>query len=291
VLTQYTIKGLLNAASQQLEGKSDSAKLDVEILLSFVLSKPRTYLFTWPEKELSPEQLTSFNSLFNRRLKGEPIAYLVGQKEFWSLTLNVAPSTLIPRADTETLVELVLEHHQERSLSCLDLGTGTGAIALALASENPTWQVQGVDFNPDAVALAQSNAKLNQLEQVQFFQSDWFSNLEEGVLFDVIVSNPPYIDVNDHHLDEGDVRFEPKTALVADNQGYSDIEIIVIQSRQYLSENGSLYIEHGFEQGAGVREIFSRYGFSNVVTAQDLSGNDRITFGFYRRNNNNEDLK
>ncbi len=172
-----------------------------------MLNKPISYLFTWPEHELSEPQEQQFQQLLKRRLNGEPIAYLVGEKEFWSLTLNVAPSTLIPRPDTETLVELVLANHNDANLACLDLGTGTGAIALALASERKNWLIHAVDYHDDAVLLAQKNGQQNQLQQVEIYQSDWFSQVNNHQGFDIIVSNPPYIDENDHHLSQGDVRF------------------------------------------------------------------------------------
>ena len=283
-MSEYTIKCLLLHGQQTLQNSSDSAKLDSQVLLSFVLHKPISYLFTWPEYELSELQEQQFQQLLKRRLNGEPIAYLVGEKEFWSLTLNVAPSTLIPRPDTETLVELVLTNHGDANLSCLDLGTGTGAIALALASERKNWLIHAVDYHDDAVLLAQKNAQQNQLKQVEIYQSDWFSQVTNSQGFDIIVSNPPYIDENDHHLSEGDVRFEPLSALVAKEQGYADISHIVEHARSYFTKHGYLYIEHGFEQAQQVQAIFNQYGYQQVQTQQDLAGNDRITYGQYLKN-------
>ena len=178
-------------------------------------------------------------------------------------------------------MELVLANHNVEVLSCLDLGTGTGAIALALASEHKNWHVHAVDFNQDAVALAKINAQKNTLTQVIIYQSDWFSNLCKTQRFDIIVSNPPYIDEHDHHLSEGDVRFEPLSALVAPQQGYADIIHIVASARAYFNKQGYLYIEHGFEQAEKVQAIFREYGYQQIQTQQDLSGNDRITFGQY----------
>lgn len=281
---EYTIKHLLLQGQQMLKTTSDSAKLDAQILLSFVINKDLSYLLTWPEKELPENECLHYKALLAKRISGEPIAYLVGEKEFWSLNLQVAPSTLIPRPDTETLVELVLNNHQNSTLSCLDLGTGTGAIALALASEQPNWIMNAVDYNEDAVLLAQLNADKNCLPQVKIYQSDWFSNVDASKQFDVIVSNPPYIDEDDHHLGEGDVRFEPLSALVAKNKGYADIEHIIASAKAYFADKGYLYLEHGFEQAKQVRELLAKYGYSDIDTEQDLAGNDRITYAQYEQN-------
>lgn len=270
-----------------LQAVSDSAKLDVEILLCFVLDKERSYLLTWPEKKLSDEQLCSFLPLLVRRIQGEPIAYIIGIKEFWSLPLAVSPSTLIPRPDTETLVELVLEQYGNRNnVNCLDLGTGTGAIALALASENPTWKIDAIDFNLEAVQLAQLNAKnlgskIVDLSHVNIFQSDWFSQVDMQKKFDLIVSNPPYVDSEDSNLSQGDVRFEPASALIASDNGLADIKHIADVARSFLTPHGKLFFEHGFEQGHAVRRILLNLGFEKAQTAQDLNGQDRITWATF----------
>ena len=273
-----SIQALLAEGQSILSESSDSPLLDCQLLLCHVLDKSITYLMTWPEQTLSDEQVAQYQALFSRRVNGEPIAYIVGERDFWSLTLKVAPSTLIPRPDTETLVELVLAHFQSEELKCLDLGTGTGAIALALASEQPSWHIEAVDFNESAVKLAKQNAQLNQLERVNIYQSDWFSNVSAEKSFDVIVSNPPYIDENDEHLGQGDVRFEPLTALVADNNGFADIEHIAAEAKRFLKNNGRVYFEHGYQQGEQVRHILSNMGYSTCHTEQDLAGNDRITW-------------
>ncbi len=288
-----SIANLVNQGRKLLEAESDSAKLDVEILLCFVLGKDRSYLLTWPDKMLSDEQLHSFLPLLIRRIKGEPIAYITGVKEFWSLPLAVSPSTLIPRPDTETLVELVLEQYgNSNNISCLDLGTGTGAIALALASENPTWKIDAIDFNADAVQLAQFNAKSCKLMQVNIFQSDWFAQIDSDKKFDLIVSNPPYIDCDDSNLDQGDVRFEPESALVASDNGLADIKHIADMARNFLTSQGKLFFEHGFEQGHAVRSILLNLGFEKAQTAQDLNGHDRITWASFlndKSSKNNSD--
>jgi release factor glutamine methyltransferase len=268
--------------AQELEFISDSARLDIELLLCHILQKNRTYLFTWPDKVLSPEQAETFQFFFSRRKSGEPIAHILGQREFWSLPLAVNNSTLIPRPDTELLVELVLElfaeDSVERQRTCLDLGTGTGAIVLAIASEKAQWQLMGVDKSADAVALAEKNRRALQFAQVQIRQSDWFSAIS-AQQFDVIVSNPPYIDPQDPHLDQGDVRFEPRSALIADKHGLADIELIVQQGWNYLHEQGWLLLEHGYDQGQALRDLFTARGFVQVQTRTDLGGNERVTFG------------
>jgi len=274
-----SIANLINQGKKLLETGSDSAKLDVEILLCLVLDKERSYLMTWPEKMLSNEQLHHFLPLLIRRIQGEPIAYITGIKEFWSLPLAVSKATLIPRPDTETLIELVLEQYKDsKNISCLDLGTGTGAIALALASENPTWKIDAIDFNVEAVRLAQRNAKNCKLAHVNIFQSDWFAQVDTQKKFDLIVSNPPYIDCEDINLNQGDVRFEPASALVARDNGLADIKHIADMARSFLTAQGQLFFEHGFEQGDAVRSILLTLGFEAAQTKQDLNGHDRITW-------------
>jgi release factor glutamine methyltransferase len=261
-----------------LSSCSDSAKLDAQILLTFVLEKERSYLLTWPERILDKADEQQYLSLLQRRLSGEPIAYIVGIKEFWSLPFKVSPVTLIPRPDTETLVELVLENFGElNELRCLDLGTGTGAIALALASEKPSWKIDAIDFSVEAVKLAQENAQNLALTHVNIFQSDWFSAVTE-TKFNLIVSNPPYIDALDENLSQGDVRFEPESALVANEKGLGDIKHIAKQALNYLGIQGAIFFEHGFEQGQAVRNILTTLGYDNAQTVKDLNRHDRITW-------------
>ena len=277
----FTIASCIRMANQ-LAKVSDSPRLDVEILLAHVLQKDRTFLFTWPETALTVEQEDNFIALFDRRLRGEPVAHIIGQREFWSLPLFVNNTTLIPRPDTELVVETVLNlfasdmHNQPRHV--LDLGTGTGAIVLALAHEKKYWHCVGVDNQPEAVLLAQKNCQHLHIQNVKIRQSDWFSAIEETD-FDVIVSNPPYIAADDPHLQQGDVRFEPMSALVADNQGLRDIENIVQQARHYMRPNGWLLIEHGYQQGQTVRQLFEQSGYVAITTLRDLSDNERVTMG------------
>jgi release factor glutamine methyltransferase len=266
----------------QLASVSDSPRLDVELLLAHLLHQNRTYLFTWPEKVLTLAQAETFNALFSRRLSGEPIAHIIGQREFWSLPLAVNNTTLIPRPDTELLVESVLKLFAQDSSQqlryCLDLGTGTGAIVLAIASEKQSWKLLGVDKSQDAVILAEKNRTHLQFNHVRIQQSDWFAQIP-AQQFDVIVSNPPYIDPQDPHLQQGDVRFEPRSALVAEHNGLADIEQIIAQAWNYLTDTGWLLLEHGYDQAGVVRDLLRERGFVQVKTHRDYGGNERVTLG------------
>ena len=276
------IDELLKGAYERLTFVSETAQLDAQLLLAHVLAVSTSYFYTWPEKLVSTSDVGRFNDLLARRELGEPVAYLLGQQAFWSLDLEVAPCTLIPRADTERLVEVALSVLDISKVNrILDLGTGTGAIALSLASEQPKSTVVGVDLVEEAVALAKRNALRNKLSNVDFLQSSWFDALEGCEPFDLIVSNPPYIDPDDEHLSQGDVRFEPKSALVADNHGMADIEHIIQIAPNFMMPNAYLMFEHGYEQAAAVRKCLIDAGFSAVESFQDLGGNDRVTIGQY----------
>ena len=270
-----TIESLLNHAELP---DSPTPRLDAELLLAHVLGKSRSYLHTWPERELDAQQLECYQAALSRRQAGEPVAYILGQQGFWSLELEVASHTLIPRPDTELLVETVLALLPATPAALLDLGTGTGAIALALASERPGWRLTGVDRVPDAVALAERNRARLKLANVNFIASHWFSALA-GQRYQLIVSNPPYIAADDRHLAEGDVRFEPSSALVAGADGLDDIRLIIQQAPNYLEAGGWLLLEHGFDQAAAVRELLSARGFSAVESRRDLGGHERISLG------------
>ncbi|TDG12395.1 peptide chain release factor N(5)-glutamine methyltransferase [Seongchinamella unica] len=259
----------------------ESAIRDAEILLCHCLGKPRSWLYTWPEAEISGADLEKYHALLARRSRGEPVAYLTGRREFWSLDLRVNPSTLIPRPETETLVAWALELPLAAEAAVLDLGTGTGAIALALAQENPRWQVTGVDRCDAAVELARHNAVANGLPAVELQCSDWFQQLP-GRRFQLIVSNPPYIEAGDPHLSLGDVRHEPRSALVAQDDGLADLAHIVTAAPAHLAEDGWLLLEHGHEQGARVRQLLQDRGFSGVQTRCDLAGLERVSGGLWR---------
>ena len=259
-----------------------NAKLDANLLLQAVTKRSRSAIFAFGETELNETEQNQLNQMLERRTKGEPMAYILGEKEFWSLPLKVSSDTLIPRPDTERLVEVALSWANKRlenqeSLQILDLGTGTGAIALALASElKQKAQVLGVDFKPEVVVLAESNRQTLQIENARFQQSDWFSTLVNQQ-FDLIVSNPPYIDEEDENLQIGDVRFEPLTALVADNHGLSDLQKIIENAPLYLKPNGALFLEHGWQQALNVQHIFHQNQWQAVETFQDYDNLDRIT--------------
>lgn len=265
------------ALARWREIKSDSARLDVELLLCHVLRKDRTWLFTWPEQTLDDAQSEQFSALLARRIAGEPLAHLTGQRDFWTLSLKVNNSTLIPRPDTETLVDWALGLDLAETARVLDLGTGTGAIALALASERPDWHITGTDISADAIALAKTNAEQNNLA-VDFLVSHWFDALTHEH-FDLIVSNPPYIAENDPHLTEGDLRFEPKRALVAAQQGLADIAHICRHAGRFLQDSGWLGIEHGYDQADAVARLLRESGFQQIHCVHDLAGHARVSVG------------
>ena len=270
-----TIESLLNNVELP---DSPTPRLDAELLLAQALGKSRGYLHTWPERELEASQHERYQAALARRRAGEPVAYILGRQGFWSLDLDVASHTLIPRPDTELLVETALALLPATPLQVLDLGTGTGAIALALACERPAWQVTGVDRVAEAVALAQGNGTRLQLANARFAESCWFSALA-GQRFQLIVSNPPYIAAADPHLSQGDVRFEPSSALVAGIDGLDDIRVIIEQAPAHLLAGGWLLLEHGFDQAEAVRELLAQRGFAAVDSRRDLGGHQRISLG------------
>ncbi|MCO7504865.1 MULTISPECIES: peptide chain release factor N(5)-glutamine methyltransferase [Pseudomonas] len=257
---------------------SPTARLDIELLLAAAIGKSRSYLHTWPERIVSSEAAATFATYLQRRSEGEPVAYILGQQGFWKLDLEVAPHTLIPRPDTELLVEVALELLPATPLQVLDLGTGSGAIALALASERGGWQVTAVDRVPEAVALAERNRQRLQLDNAKVLASHWFDALP-GQRFALIVSNPPYIAEQDPHLAAGDVRFEPSSALVAGSDGLDDLRQIITQAPQHLLPGGWLLLEHGYDQAAAVRELLARHGFEQIQSRTDLGGHERISLG------------
>jgi len=263
---------------------SDTARLDAELLLAFVLEKDRTWLYTWSDKVLTLAQWQQYQALIAERAIGQPVAYLTGFREFWGLELKVSPDTLIPRPDTETLVETALSLPVDAGASIADLGTGTGAIALALASEQPDWSVTACDYQPGAVQLAEQNRIRLGLNNVRVVQSDWCQALSEHH-FDLIVSNPPYIEADDPHLQQGDVRFEPLSALTSGADGLDDIRLICHQVRRCLKDQGWLLLEHGYDQADAVQKIMLEKGFTQVRSVQDLAGQDRITLGCYLSTN------
>ncbi|MGH1463531.1 MAG: peptide chain release factor N(5)-glutamine methyltransferase [Neptuniibacter sp.] len=263
--------------SQRLEGVSESSQLDLELMLCHLLNRSSSYLYTWPEKEIDAELLQQLILMLERREQGEPVAHIIGYRGFWNFDLEVSPHTLIPRPDTEVLVEKALQLCTVRQARVADLGTGTGAIALALGSEQPEWQIIASDFVSDAVELAERNRVRLQLNNVEIVQGSWFE--PHTGLYDLIVSNPPYIDPEDEHLQQGDVRYEPLSALIAENKGLADIELICRQAREYLKPGGVLLFEHGYDQGGACRALLRDLGYKDVDTHRDYGQNERVTFG------------
>lgn len=270
-----TVQSLLR--SVETTASADSRR-DAEILLGHCLDKTRAWLYTWPEAEVADSSSRRFAQLLARRSEGVPIAYLTGRREFWSLQLAVNEHTLIPRPETETLVEWALELAPPGDAAVLDLGTGCGAIALAVASERPRWQVVGVDASTDALLVARSNAAQAGLQRVSFLHSDWYQAVA-GRRFHLLLANPPYIDPQDPHLTRGDVRFEPRSALVSSQGGLADLVRLVSDAPAYLWSGAWLLLEHGFAQGPAVRNLLGEAGFSEVATRRDMAGHERITGG------------
>lgn len=273
------ISGALKQAEQVLAPVSDSARRDAEVLLCHVLNQSLTYLRTWPERELSGVQQAAFDELIRKRQLGEPVAYLTGEREFWSMPFLVTSDTLIPRPETELLVEQTLARlSADQPQAVVDLGTGSGAIALALAKERPQWQLTATDASFAALRIAEKNARRLKLGNVRFEYGSWYAPLA-GQRFDAIVSNPPYVADRDPHLSQGDVRFEPNSALVSGDDGLDDIRQIVAGAPAHLLPHGWLLLEHGYDQGEPVAALLRQHGFGAVETLRDLAGQPRVTLG------------
>jgi len=275
----HSIQSVLRDAAGTLALVSDSALLDAEVLLCQALNKPRAHLRAWPDQQLSPEHLAIFQPLLEKRQKGTPIAYITGNREFWSRDFQVTPDVLIPRPDTELLIELGLKLiPADEPTKIIDLGTGSGIIAITLAAERPHAQISATDFSLAALRIAQLNADKHHINNIHFYQSDWFVDIPNAK-FNLIISNPPYIAKDDSHLQQGDIRFEPQTALCAAEQGLGDIKIIAVNARHYLEPCGHLLIEHGYDQLQQVQTLFKDLHYDNVQTYTDLSGQPRVTYG------------
>jgi release factor glutamine methyltransferase len=276
-----SIRALLEQATRELG--TESARLDAEVLLAACLGKPRSYLHTWPERGIDRRELERFGQLIRRRARGEPVAHLTGEREFWSLPLAVTPDTLVPRPETETLVELALEKlPPETPLRVADLGTGSGAIALAIATERPCCEVIATDISEAALSIARHNAQRLGLDNVLFIAGDWCAALPDGD-FDLILSNPPYVAERDPHLDRGDVHFEPLQALVAGPEGMDALRLIVRCANDHLRQGGWLIVEHGYDQGEKVMQLLHAEGYDAISRHKDGAGLDRVTLGRHGR--------
>ena len=272
------IKNVLARTTEILQKNFKSARLDAEILLAHVLKVSRTYLYTNSNQKISSNKIKILTKLLQKRLNGEPIAYIIGKKEFWSLELRVNKNVLVPRPETELLVETILEiYGKEKNLSLLDLGTGSGAIALALAHEKTIWQITATDICPKALAVARKNAKILQIKNIKFINSDLFNRLEQKK-FNIIVSNPPYIDKNDPMLENFVSMHEPHAALFATDNGLAIIKNIILSAQNYLHENGKIFLEHGYAQADYVRKLFYANNYKNITSKKDLLGYERITY-------------
>ena len=277
------IHHVLHKSSQQLVHTTGldhaEANLEANLLLQYVLHVNRAWVITHDRDVLNADQQAEFQLLLKRRLDGEPIAYIVGFREFYGLQLKVSPVTLIPRPDTETLVDAALEKIPLDKVShILDLGTGTGAVALAIAKHRNNCEVTAVDQSSDALSVTLENAQSLKLNNLRLIESNWFSELQ-GEGFDLIVSNPPYIAQDDEHLKQGDLRFEPISALASGVDGLDDIRKIVQDAPDYLKTNGWLMLEHGFDQAEAVAALLSARGFNQIDHAKDIAGTLRVTFG------------
>lgn len=268
-----------------LENSSDSWRLDAELLLAHVLDKSREYLLTWPEFEVEEADQKKFEGLLNRRSKGEPVAYLIGKKYFWDFELSVNPDVLIPRPETELLVEKAIEltaDNKSISIKLADLGTGSGAIAIALAKQNSAWQVTAVDKSSEALTVAKNNATALNVTNIEFLQGSWCQPLA-AENYDLVAANPPYVEAGESHLTEGSLPFEPLMALVAEDKGLADIEHIIEKSRACLRDGGWLLIEHGFDQSAEVARLLLKAGYVSIGSQADLAGIERVAFAQWHK--------
>ena len=271
-----TLAQALKQATSQLH-RHDQARLDAEVLLAHVLNKPRAYLHTWPEAELSQDQELQFHNMIRQRAEGQPVAYLTGQREFWSLNFTVTPDTLIPRAETELLVERTLALLPENeTLRVADLGTGSGAIAIALAHERRNWRLYAIDRSFQCVKLAQRNARRLRVNNLCFVNADWSKALADQS-FDAIVANPPYVAERDPHLQQGDVRFEPASALTAGPQGLDELRSLIKDAPRVLKPGGWMLLEHAMDQAANLHKLLNNIAFTNIATTRDLTGLERVS--------------
>ncbi len=258
---------------------SESASIDTEALLCSILNCERSRLYSHPEQELTDKEIKSFNELISLREQGHPVAHLSKQKEFWSLSFYITQDTLIPRPETELLVETALKYVPiDSEKNILDLGTGSGAIAIAIASERPLTNITATDKSNEALKIAKLNADSHNIQNIEFKNANWFEK-ESNVAYDLIVSNPPYICDGDPHLKQGDVQFEPISALTSGKDGLDDLRIIISEAKNNLNKQSWLLVEHGYNQAEHVRQLFIENDFTSVSTIKDYSNNERVSIG------------
>ena len=284
-----TVEAALRSAHTELEPSSPTPLLDAEILLGFITRRSRTQLRSEPERRLTTNEYARFLELVQRRRRGEPIAYLTGTREFWSLELDVNESVLVPRPETELIVERALFHMRTTNARVLDLGTGSGAIALAIAHERRLCSVLAIDASAKALDVAQHNARKHGLANLRFRVSNWFEAVERDERFDIVLSNPPYIAEGDPDLAADVLKYEPSTALIAGRTGFEAIEAIVSNAAVHLHEGGWLVVEHGMRQAAVVRRLLEQAGFTSVASHADLAGIERVSEGRWTHSRKHSD--
>lgn len=277
---RIVVKQAVVSAEKQLRLHVDAAQLEAELLLGHLLGKSRTWLIAWSDTCLTDKQLQHYAALINKRIQGAPIAHLTAEREFWSLPLKVTTDTLIPRADSELLVETCLDLYPAgNNITVADLGTGSGAIALAIATERPEWSIMATDQSRQALDVAIQNADALQVGNIQLLHGDWFNALPDGSRMEILLSNPPYIPDDDPHLQQGDLRFEPRSALASGEDGLDAIRVIISKATEHLKPEGYLVLEHGYNQGSAVRKLMHAASLNEIETRTDLAGHERVTMG------------
>jgi release factor glutamine methyltransferase len=272
------IKDALTYYTNELTPFSDTAKLDSELIISHVTHHTKSYLYTWPENDISAQDINMINDLISTRKQGKSIAHIINKAEFWDLTFKVSDNTLSPRPDTETIIEFILDQVDiNNKYSILDLGTGTGAIAVTLAQLFRKSNVTATDISNDALSIAQENALINETDNIRFIESNWFSNLDQSECYDIIISNPPYIDFNDPEVEKNVRTHEPSLALFSKNNGLFDLFLIIEKAKYFLNSNGTLILEHGHKQGIKVSNKLRENGYSNILSHNDINGIHRVT--------------
>lgn len=277
---RIVVKQAVVSAEKQLRLHVDAAQLEAELLLGHLLGKSRTWLIACSDTCLTDKQLQHYAALINKRIEGAPIAHLTSEREFWSLPLKVTTDTLIPRADSELLVETCLDLYPAgNNITVADLGTGSGAIALAIATERPEWSIMATDQSRQALDVAIQNADALQVDNIQLLHGDWFNALPDGSRMEILLSNPPYIPDDDPHLQQGDLRFEPRSALASGKDGLDAIRVIISKATEHLKPEGHLLLEHGYNQGSAVRKLMHAASLNEIETRTDLAGHERVTMG------------